>query len=212
MGNDHGHPTPRKRDPRNAETQTEAAVALFENGMGAVCESDDGGGETVSAEEEDDLTVAYMAGVESGKDKERVRLEAECAAMRLIVQQFVDALEMNGLTLHHHVGPGLREALLAAKDALSTDAGRELLERLRKAEDALNSPDLDFDYVLRERDQLRAELEQCKQKISTARGLLDDSFNGVAAEWLYDEQGVNQAHRVLAGGFSPRQTKTEGGI
>ena len=67
----------------------------------------------MSAEEQDDLTVAYMAGVESGKDKESVRLEAECAAIRKALQIIAKNSRQTDIRV-------------IADAALSADAGREL--------------------------------------------------------------------------------------
>lgn len=102
--------------------------------------------------------------------------EFEAAAMRAIVQQLVDALDMNGLTLNHHVGPGLREALLAAHSALSTDAGREYAERLRKAEEELVHAAQQNAYHHSHLKQLRSELEQCKERLRKVEEERDEAI------------------------------------
>ena len=63
----------------------------------------------------------------------------------------------------------------------------------------------------------RAELQRdnLKQRLDVILDLLDDAYNKMDREShlqglpLYDEQGVNQAHRVAAGGEPPRPTKLD---
>ena len=56
-----------------------------------------------------------------------------------------------------------------------------------------------------------AKVTWLTNQVAMALKLLDDAFDDdVDAAQLYDDQGVNQAHRVLSGGEAPRVTKLEG--
>jgi hypothetical protein len=57
-----------------------------------------------------------------------------------------------------------------------------------------------------ERAELLEAIPDLIATIETARELLDGAYLDNSPTGLYDDQGVNQAHRVLCGGEAPRKT------
>ena len=60
-------------------------------------------------------------------------------------------------------------------------------------------------------DDVRACWKAAEKRIADALALLDEGFyeEGLGRRFGYDLQAVNQAHRILAGGDPPRETKLD---
>jgi len=123
--------------------------------------------------DESDGRLEHIADRLEAMTKDPVLLEAGCAEMRSVIDVGSDVWQLlTDICNGRNVTSGrATQALRQISHALSTDAGRELLERLRKAEGRIPADVAMGKWcdMAEERDQLRAELEQCKKEASNER-------------------------------------------